>query len=372
VSRGFDARPTALIAGAIGITGWIGVAVGIVIEPRRALAAYLAAWTACATTAIGALALLAIGYAANAKWPAAVRRIDEAIAAAIAPLALLFGPILLFSDDVWPRGPHVVWRTPLAIAMRSIVYLTIFIVPAELLRRWSIRRDAAPAATLDRERRFASAMLPPIGVALTFAAFDWLMAVQPLWESSVFGLYVTAGALVGGLALTAALGMRGVGTRAIPLTPYHFHAMGRLLLAFVALWAYIAFFQAFLIQIANRPDEVTFYITRMTGSWRVVTVAVVALGFALPLPLLVPRRLKLRPRYVGTIAAMLLVGHYLDVWWLVIPAFDSAVPSWTDLVAGCAVIGLTTAAAAWRAHRVPLLPAGDPSLADGFAYTSPP
>jgi hypothetical protein len=370
----FDGRLTIVIAGAIGIGGAIALAFGIALEPQRALAAYLAAWTAVTTAAVGALAFLAIGYAANARWPAAVRRLAEAIAAALVPLALLFVPLAALGP--WPSNSHhPSWHA--TIAARSTLYLAIFIVPAELLRRWSRRRDAHPATpaplgtdALDRERAFGSAMLPPIGLALTFGAFDWVMSVQPEWTSSVFGLYVSMGSLASGLALVAVLAARGVTTRAIPLTRHHFHAMGRLLLAFVVLWAYIAFFQAFLIQIANRPDEVTFYVTRMRGGWRVVTALVVVLHFALPFPLLVPRRLKFRPGYVAAIAGLVLVAHYLDAWWLVVPPSAGALPSWTDLAAACAVIGLATCAAAWRARGVPMLATGDPYLPSGLDYAS--
>jgi hypothetical protein len=369
-----------LIAGAIGVAGAIALAIGIAIEPRRALAAYLAAWTAATTAAVGGLAVLAIGYAANARWPAAIRRLAEAVAAALVPLALLFVPLVLLAADTWPwvRAPlHPAWQAVPAFAARSALYLAIFAVPAELLRRWSHRRDAAPEPqvplgvdALGRERRFASAMLPPIGLALTFGAFDWVMSVQPEWTSSVFGLYLTTGALGGGLSVIAVLTARGVRTRAIPLTPNHFHAIGRLLLAFVVLWAYIAFFQAFLIQIANRPDEVTFYISRMRGGWRTVTALLVALHFALPFPLLVPRRLKMRPRYVASIATVVLIAHYLDHWWLIVPPVAGPLPSWTDLAAACAVLGLATCAATWRTRGIPLLPAGDPYLATGLDYAS--
>jgi hypothetical protein len=370
LARAFDGRATIAISGAIGGAGAIALAIGIAVEPRRALAAYLAAWLAAATAAVGGLAMLAIGYAANASWPAAIRRLCEAVGAALVPLAILFIPLVIFADQIWPwvaHPTHPGWHTVPAFAARSAVYLAIFIIPAELLRRWSRRERAA----LDRERTFSSAMLPPIGLALTFGAFDWAMSLQPQWVSSVFGLYLVVGALSSGLALVTTLAARGVRTGAMPLTPNHFHAIGRLLLAYVVLWAYIAFFQALLIQIANRPDEVTFYITRMRDGWRGVTALLIALQFALPFPLLVPRRLKMRPRYLGALAVLLLVAHYIDMWWLVVPPIDNAIPSWTDLAAACAVLGLATCAAAWRMRGVALLPAGDPNLAAGLAYRSP-
>ncbi|HEX5063535.1 MAG TPA: hypothetical protein VFV99_29360 [Kofleriaceae bacterium] len=385
--REFDGRPTLLIAAVVGIVGAIGVAIGIAIEPERAFAAYLAAWCAVATVAIGGLALLVIGYAANSRWPAAVRRLTEAIAGGLLPVAILAIPLFLGAEWVWPwvapdgRYLHAVevkqtyLSTPFFV-FRTELYFVAFIIPAELLIRWSRRRDARPEPpaplrtdALHRERVLSSAVLPIVGLAITFAAFDWLMSLQPAWWSSGFGLYVLTGALTAGLAMVAVLAWRGVAERCMPLTPGHFHAMGRLLHAFVILWAYIAYFQVMLIQIANKPNEAQFYVDRGTDGWRFVTALLVVLGFALPFPLLFPRRLKRRAGYVGGIAVMLLVGHYLDMWWLVIPRVSAMpIPSWTDLAALCAIGGLVTAVCTWRMRGVPLLPVGDPYLATGLAY----
>ncbi|HUJ62846.1 MAG TPA: hypothetical protein VLX92_30295, partial [Kofleriaceae bacterium] len=355
--------------------------------PDRALAAYLAAWCTVAVIAIGGLSVLLIGYAANARWPAALRRIGEAIACGLVPVAVLSIPLLVFADHVWPwvhptaEHAHAVavkqtylWL-PFFIA-RTAAYFAAFIIPAELLIRWSRRRDASPVPpvphgtdALGRERRLASAMLPVVAIALTFAAFDWLMSLEPEWWSSAFGLYLITAAMLAGLAMTLVLAWRGVASGAMPLPPPVFHAAGRLLHAFVILWTYIAYFQAMLIQIANRPNEAQFYVDRNVDGWRVVTALVFVLMFALPFPLLFPRRLKHRAGYVAGIAIVILVAHYLDMWWLVVPRVSSSpIPSLTDLASICAVGGLTTAACAWRMRGVPLLPIGDPYLPDGLAY----
>src|SRR5262249_48309382 len=147
LARPFAGRSTIVVSGVIGLAGAIALAIGIAVEPRRALAAYLAAWTAATTAAVGGLAVLAIGYAANARGPAAGRRLGEAVAAALAPLALRFVPLVVLAPAPWrwARSPiHPDWQAVPAFAARSALSLAIFIVPAELLRRWSLRRDTAP------------------------------------------------------------------------------------------------------------------------------------------------------------------------------------------------------------------------------------
>jgi hypothetical protein len=383
--RELDLRLAIAIGGIVGGIGAAGIALGIALEPERAFAAYLAAWCTIATIAVGGLAILVLGYATNARWPAVVRRPSEAIAGCLLPVGVLAIPLFMGAAWVWPwvegRGDHAVQVKAAYLSLpfftvRSVIYFVIFISVAEILLRWSRYRDVHPEApaprgadALARERRLSSASLPFIGLAITFAAFDWLMSLQPSWWSSAFGLYILTGTLCAGLALVVVLAWRGVAHGVLPATPSHFHALGRLLHAFVILWAYIAYFQAMLIQIANKPNEAQFYADRSSDGWRFVTALLVVLAFALPFPLLVPRRLKRRAGYVGGIAVMLLVAHYIDMWWLVIPRVSSVpIPSWTDAAALCAVAGLTTAVCAWRMRGVPTLPVGDPYLADGLAY----
>jgi hypothetical protein len=376
--RELDARLTILVAGIIGVLGAIGTIVGLAIDPDRAFASYLFAWCTVAIVAVGGLAVLMIGYAANARWPATTRRLSEAIAVGVLPVAILIIPLLVWPEHVWPwvhqhRNDYLTLAT---FIPRAPIYLALFIVPAELLRRWSRHRDDNPLPqvrhgvdAMGHERKLASAFLPIVGLALTFASFDWLMSLQPDWWSSAFGLYIICAALLAGQAMVALLAWRGVASGSIPLTGGHFHALGRMLHAYVILWTYIAYFQAMLIQIANRPDEATFYVLRTSDGWRFVTATMFVLMFALPFPLLFPRRLKRRPGYVGGVAIMLLAAHVINVYWLVIPRVSpTPLPAWTDVAALFALGGLVTAVCAWRMHRSPLLPIGDPYLADGLAY----
>ena len=60
----------------------------------------------------------------------------------------------------------------------------------------------APYRSLDIER-----FLPPAPVQAEppFISFDWLMSLTPLWQSTIFGVYYFAGALVGAFAFLVLL-----------------------------------------------------------------------------------------------------------------------------------------------------------------------
>src|SRR5439155_16196092 len=107
-------------------------------------------------------------------------------------------------------------------------------------------------------RKLASAMRPPVALAFRFAGIDWIMSLQPIWYSSMLGFYLFAGGFLAAIAAVTVLTARiwTSDERGGTVTPHHFHALGRLMLAFVVFWAYIAFFQALLIRIADKPNEV--------------------------------------------------------------------------------------------------------------------
>ncbi|HWU88736.1 MAG TPA: hypothetical protein VN253_15825 [Kofleriaceae bacterium] len=392
----FDGRKLALVSAAIAVLGFVALGIGLAVDPARAWLSYLMAFVFVLAISIGGLILLMIGYAANGRWMAVVRRPIEVLALPLPALAVLFVPIL-FGLSLYP------WHTPPAglehreleilahrapymngvfFAVRAAIYFAVFLVASELLRRWSVRRDreppaagdADPEALLGRERRLSSAMLPPVGLALTFAAMDWIMALQPIWYSSIFGIYVFAGGFLAAIGLVTALAARmwarhGDGGA---LTPNHFHALGRLMFAFTVFWAYSAFFQAMLIRIANKPEEITFYIQRIGGAWGVLVWILILGHFVLPFLVLMPKGVKFRPRVMAAAGVWLVVMELVDVYWLVIPARVQGVMvfHWLDLAALAAVGGTAVAVAAWRQHKISLIPHRDPFLPDGAKYRS--
>ncbi|HEX7836424.1 MAG TPA: hypothetical protein VF469_03125 [Kofleriaceae bacterium] len=392
----FAGKRIAAIAAAIAVLGFIGLGIGLAVDPDRAWLSYLMAYWLVFSVSVGGLILLMIGYAANARWMSVVRRLTEVVALPLPALAVLFVGLPLGAAWLYP------WRTPPAHAtphqlevlahrkpylnlgfftVRGAIYFAILIAASYLLRRWSVRRDAAtgerpadPEVALGRERKLASAMLPPVGLAFTFAVIDWVMSLEPLWYSSIFGIYAFAGGFVAAIGLVTVLAARAWASGATggKLTPNHFHALGRLAFAFTVFWAYNAFFQALLIRIANKPEEVTYYLARVHGAWAVFVVVLILGRFALPFLVLLPRAPKFWPRAMAAVGWWLVAMHLIDVYWQVIPSHvqGDQVFSWLDLAALAAVIGTAVAVAALRQHGVPIVPLRDPFVDQGAAYRS--
>jgi len=209
-----------------------------------------------------------------------------------------------------------------------VVYFGVWIGFARLLRR-------SPKAA-------SAAGLPLAGLGLTFAAFDWLMSLTPAWFSTIYGVYYFAGGFLGALGMVALLAYRGKEREA---AREQYHSLGKLLLTFVLFWAYVAYSQLLIVWIADLPKEVTWYLPRLRGSWGAVGLVLLGGQFAIPFLLLLFRRFNSQARALGYLGAWLLLMHYLDVYWLVMPVLHPAGVhfGWLDLSAALTVVGLGVA-----------------------------
>ena len=377
INRSIRASLLAPLAGLLG-TGLL--AVGLSLDARRTWFAYLVAWTSAVTLSIGALLLLMVSHAAKAAWMVVTRRSTEALAGALPLHALLFVPLCFGLRELYPwvahpdAHRHAYLNVPFFVT-RSAFYLGVLSLIGALLRRWSRINDIRPSMRLVRRMRALSGGgLPLVALVTTWASFDWTMSLQPDWSSTIFGLYFFAGAFAGAIALVSVVTNASRLDRRAPwpVTADHAQALGRLLFAMVSFWAYMAFSQLLVYWIGDIPHDVTFYALRTTGSWAVVTGALVCGNFVVPFFALLNRRWKRRAHYLAAVALWVLAMHVVDVYWLVMPVCDrsGARPQWLwlDLAAFAAVGGVSWVWVARRYRRVPALPVHDPELAEGLGY----
>lgn len=385
VDRGERVMRIAFVVGVVGIVAW---AIGLGTSPRMAYGAYLVAYATGVSLALGTLLLVMIGHVTNATWFVVFRRITENAAATFPIFILLFLPVLLGLGVLYP------WAGPLSalsadvqtkiLAKRAYLNVPFFIVRAFLyffiwtvfslwLRHASIRQDADPSMAPWRlQRRISAGGLPAVGLALTFASFDWLMSLSPTWWSSIYGVYFFSGAMVAAIALVAVLAYscQRVGLLTYLAAPEHYGALGKLLLTFVIFWAYIAFAQYLIIWIADIPAEASWYLVRTSGGWAALGIVVLVGQFAIPFLLLLFHWLKRRPMFMAVLGVWLLVMHYLDIYWLVMPSlFPNGAPvSWPTIAAIFGVGGLGLAFGIWQMRGHAIVPRGDPELAASIEY----
>ncbi|HUP25330.1 MAG TPA: quinol:cytochrome C oxidoreductase, partial [Thermoanaerobaculia bacterium] len=182
-----------------------------------------------------------------------------------------------------------------------------------------------------------------------------------------------AGSVVGGFAALAllALALTRSGFLRQAVTADHFHDLGKLLFTFMVFWSYIAFCQFFLIWYANIPEETGWFLHRLDGGWRSMTLLLVFGHFVVPFFFLMPRTIKRRRPLLMVGAVWMLLVHFLDLHWLIIPAMSGAGSGrflLLELTALVGIGGVALAVVGWLLAGAPLVPLRDPRLLESMAF----
>lgn len=204
-------------------------------------------------------------------------------------------------------------------------------------------------------------------LTLTFAMFDWVMALEPSWFSTIFGVIMFATAVVSSLTVISliTLSLREAGYLKEVVTAEHYHDLGKLLFGFNVFWAYVSFSQFMLIWYAGLPEETTYYHTRWdAGPWALVSIIILFGHFVVPLFFFMSRNIKRDlPKFkVGL--WLYLPFHFVEWYWLVMPNLMPADYSfhWMDVTSLLAVGGCYFAVVFFNMTKHALIPVGDPRL----------
>jgi hypothetical protein len=374
-----------VIGAACALLGAVACAILGAANPKQFFFSWLVSFLFFVSLALGALFFVLIQYATQGGWGIVVRRIGETVFATVPVMAALFLPVLLGLHDLyeWSHAEAVAddallrWKAPYLnvpfFLIRAALYFGCWSFIALLYYRGSRGQDATgdPAVSA-RLRRLAGPAIIVLALTQTFASVDWIMSLTPHWYSTIFGVYFFAGSFVGFIALlsVAAVAMRRAGLLDTVISAEHLHDLGKLLFAFTAFWAYIAFSQFFLIWYANLPEETIWYKARLEGSWMTVSLFIMAGHFGVPFFYLMGRAVKRKGWTLALGGTWLLAMHFVDLYWQVMPTLhpEGVRPSVLDLAAFFAVGGCLAAAAGWLMRRQALVPLRDPRLAESLAF----
>lgn len=326
---------------------------------------------------MGAAGLLAIGNLTGGRWAAAARPFYLATMNTLPFVALLFIPLGFGLEYIYPwaesagagvegmSDAKAFWLSPTFVLVRSGVYFAIWFVVTRWLASVS-QLDLPPGSTFSM-RRAGAASLVILVPTTTFAAFDWVMSLEPHWYSSIFGAILTASGVVAAHALAIFGTARSPHLLRAILSTAHVESvhdepdtlnvlgdLGNLLLAFTMVWAYFSFSQFLIIWSGNLPSEISWYELRLSGMWQFVAIGVLLLGFVAPFFILLSRDVKRSFGTLATVAVISLAGQALNMYWTIVPAtYPSEV---TGNVASAAVFlaiaGLWSALNSWQLTRV--------------------
>jgi hypothetical protein len=384
---------------ALGIGGILSIiilAIAVISPESReqALRSWLLGFIFWGGIGIGCLGVLILQYLTGGAWGVVTRRILEAGSRTIPILFVLFLPILanvtfLYEWTHLPDDPIIQHRQPYLnvgwFMFRTVLYFILWYLMAYFLNKWSAQQDAATdyetALKLGGDAgKFSGPTMVFYVLVVSFAAIDWVMTLDPHWFSTMWGFLFTAGwglscfcfvvAILAYLSDKAPMN-RIVGKR-------HFHDLGKLMLALVMVWAYFNFSQFLIIWSGNIPEETTWYLSRGKGAWYVIGILLILFHFAFPFLVLLTRDIKMKAKWLATLAVFILVLRLVDMYYLIGPTPRISTHgkgmeffagfSWMDIAAPIAVGGIWLWYYFGELMKRPLVPVNDPYLANAIEH----
>jgi hypothetical protein len=385
-------RKTALLAG---VAGLVVCAIGFIVDRDQFFRAYLVGYLFWLGIALGSLALMMVHHQSGGAWGIVIRRIFEASTRTLPLLVLLFAPLLLGLHDLypWTHAEHVAHdavlrhkslylNTPFFLG-RAVFYFASWIGLATVLNRWSQAQDDGNPIATRKMQLISGGGLVLYGLTITFASVDWVMSINPHWYSTMLGFLFMGGQGLAALAFTVVIATLLWRGSLDVYNPGHFHDLGKLMLAFVMLWAYFNFSQYLIIYSGNLVEEIPYYIDRTTGGWQYVALLLVVFHFAAPFALLLSRDLKRSAPRLVLVAVAILIMRLVDLVFLVSPDFDASgvnrhlLPAadthgarlfvhWLDVAAPIGIGGVWLWMFLTQLALRPLLPIRDPQLAQAL------
>lgn len=331
--------------------------VGAFLYPEQFFQAYLVSYLFWISIVLGCLGILMLHNLTGGEWGVPIRAILESSTKTLPLMAILFLPFLIGVNYLY------IWAHPEMAAtdellqhkqaylninfffIRSIAYFFIWTTLAHFLNKWSLQlKKNGNQLSKNRLQSLSSLGLILYVVTATLAYIDWVMSLDPHWYSTIYGLLFIVGQILAALAFLVVM-MKWLANYP-PLSQIvkskHFHDLGNLILAFVMLWAYMAFSQYLIIWSGNLTEEIPWYLQRMQGGWQWTALFLIIFHFALPFLLLLSRTTKKTGKILSRLAIGILFMRLVDLFWTVAPSFSPFIFSlnWMHIVAPIGLGGL--------------------------------
>ena len=361
--------------------------VGFFADKNQFFFSYQVAFTFWLSIGLGGLFLTLLHHLFGATWSIVLRRIMETIMKVLPWMVLFFLPMLLglhelfhwTHSDAVAHDPLLQQKQPYLnvpfFVIRAVIYFAVWIYLARWFYKKSVDQDREyDSKQAHRLRQVAAPAIILFALTLTFAAFDWMMSLDPHWYSTIYGVYYFAGSTLATIAIlilfTRSIQAKG-GMKNI-LNLDHYHDMGKLLFTFVVFWAYIAFSQYFLIWYANIPEETLYYFHRWDGNWKTISLIIVFGKFVIPFLILITRSSKRNLTFLTAISLWLLLMQWLDLYWMIMPTLHSHGThfSWLDVTTMLGIGGIFVGLFFRQVQKQEIVPVNDPKLPQSLEFTT--
>ena len=363
-----------LIAGVVGLALTV---VGLFVSPTQFFHSYLLGYLFFISLGLGSLGLLLLQYLTGGAWGVVTRRIFEANVRSLPIAAILFIPILLGMNQIFPwlssmkSEAHVVakagYLNPTFFIIRAVIYFVFWIFCAAILNNYAKKQEADGNPRWSRKlENFSGGGLLFFFLSVTFMSVDWMMSLAPEWYSTMYAFIIAVAQGINALtfAIIIIILLSKIEPFASVIKPVHLHDLGKLLFAFNFLWGYLCFCQYLITYSGNLPEDTVWYFDRTRGGWDIVAYLVIFAHFILPFILLLSRDLKRNGKTLLIVASLLFVMRIIDLYWYVEPNWHRAdfFVSWMDVTAVLGFLGLFVFLWAMQYKKRAMLPVNEPEF----------
>jgi len=392
------ARKIALVIGIVGLMAAVAFAMVQEEGLRRLQFAWLYGCSYFLTISLGALFFVLLQHVTKAGWSVVVRRLAEHVMTALPVMALLLLPLVIMvltgngdlymwadldlvknhEDVVVRESQHLFehkagYLNATFFAIRFLVYIAVWVFLVRYFKRRSFAQDqdGNPMHTVYMNRVSAPGMFL-FALSLTFCSFDFLMALDAPWFSTMWGVYIFAGSFLSFMCLLGLMAQRGESKGYLRgvVTKEHYHDIGKLMFAFVFFWSYVSFSQFMLIWYADIPEETLWFAHRSHGGYMALSYILIFGHCLIPFVGLLSRHVKRNPFGLRFWAIWLLVMHALDLYWVIMPNFNShhmGVPL-LEILCLISVGGIFAFVVLGSISGKPMAPTKDPRLPESLSF----
>ena len=384
-------QQTRLISFVLIGVGVLAMIYGFVSDAHRTWASLLVNNFFFLAIALAGIFFVAIQYVSNAGWSVAIKRVPEAMSTYL-PYAGV-GMLLIFffgmhdlyhwtHHDIYdPASPHydeiisnkAAYLNIPFFTIRTVVYILIWTGFAWLIRKNSLLADQIPGGDytyFKKNFKLSAGFLVLFAITSSTSAWDWLMSIDTHWFSTLFGWYVFSGLFVRGLVTITLLIVFLKNKGLLPeVNGSHLHDLAKYVFAFSIFWMYLWVSQFLLIWYSNIPEEVTYYISRLQD-YKVLMFTMLAINFVIPTLVLMTRTSKRKQNIVVITGIILIAGHWVDVFLMVMPGAVGSHASIGAIEIGTFLgfMGLFLFVVLKSLEKVPLMPKNHPYLEESLHH----
>lgn len=273
---------------------------------------------------------IAVHKISDSGWQSSLVRIPESFTDFIVVSAVLMFLIYFGMHDIYhwthidPSDHILLGKTPYLnmpfFFIRMFVYFALWIVLSFMIRKLSIQSDFDnDLKYYKKSRAYAAVFVVIFAITSSTMSWDWLLSIDAHWYSTMFGWYIFSSMLVTSLAGITLILIYLMKKGYMPhITQSHLHDLGKYLFGFSIMWAYLWFVQFLFIWYANIPEETVYFVQRLEH-FPILFYVNIIVNLVLPFFILMTRDSKMQTGIMSIIATIILIGHWIDLYIVIMP-----------------------------------------------------